>query len=115
MDIKTPLGAFYQEALDKAKGLATGEKDTAYNFGGITPRDYWRFNGLRTIADDIYKRALRLMSMTHPDNVRAEELKENVKETGLDIINAGAFLYAEVCCREQEEGPKIKKPDKEEK
>lgn len=94
--------ALYDEAFVKARGLVEGVKNTGYNSGGVSIRDYSRFFPLNIHSYEIHKKALRLISITSPENLEAKNLQEGLEDTLVDLINYSAFAYAEATLRRQE-------------
>ncbi len=79
----------YNEALIKAKQLKI-RKMHDYNSGKITRFDY-ALHGNQSFVDEIYKKTLRLVSLT--DN-KSKPKNESIEDTLLDIINYSADFYS---------------------
>lgn len=70
------------------------KKSEDYNAGGVELREYFPF-GLKSYAQELHKKTLRLVSIAKKDfNLRIEETtaNESVRENALDLMNYAAFL-----------------------
>lgn len=92
----------YIRMLDEAKSLVLGVKNVGYNGGPVQIRDYTARFPLLVAAYEIHKKALRLTSLTSPENPEGMELQESILDSCHDIINGAAFMGAEYRLRLQE-------------
>lgn len=88
----------YREEAMQSADMLCKRKSGAYSVGGVQTRDYWRYHGVKALAFEIYKRALRMVSTTQ-QNLTAKQMADSLEDMALDHINYGAFLYAESRCR----------------
>lgn len=96
---------YRREAIQKATKLCEGKKNKAYSNGGVKIRDYYRFHGIKGLAYELHKRALRMISTTE-QNLAPKDMADSIEDMALDHINYASFLYAEAHCLRRDEAIK---------
>lgn len=93
----------YMKAIAAAIALVVGPRDEDYNRGGITLRDYWKTNGIKSpiqMVDMKLKRAFSQIGTWDVD-LNGHSVPKNwqqvdkLEESMLDLINYAAFVICE--------------------